>query len=500
MSPLEAIKNTTDAADQLARWAADISVKGLAAQPDDVVLSTMVGVEEISRLLDAVKVQLAAVVEERSEYGGVAEGLAAEYGHSRGVHLIEHVTHISQSEAQRRVRLGKYIRSEISLTGEVIPPQYTEVARAVETGEISVHIAERIIQGLEQARRFHVSSEFEQPGEFEENLAAAETALVEQATREPADAVAIQVMAWRDALDPDGAPLRDEDVRARRGLRRGKERNGVTRFTWDTTGETTAMVDGILEEARAATTPRFMPTEQYNELEGVGITLAGPDQTAELLGGQVDCTEYGVVLDTNDTRTPAQRDSDVLDGFVRAGIRATANEMGGIKPIVEVTAVATLADLEAGRGVGWINGIDEPVSIGYIKELACGSGYRLLIQGDKGEVLWMGNKPRLFSDAQKRAVVVRDGARCAAAGCNKPARQCDVHHVEFHSKGGPTDVDNAILFCSEHHHMIHKSPFTIEMRNGRPFILAPRWLNPRQTWRPMGHPRHRMPRVKNPLE
>jgi hypothetical protein len=207
--------------------------------------------------------------------------------------------------------------------------------------------------------------------------------------------------------------------------------------------------------------------------------------------GGIDPKTTGVVTDLKDTRTAQQRDSDVLDGYLRAGVRASENDLGGIRTIVEVTAVATIADLEAGRGVGWIDGLEEPVSIEYIKELACGSGYRLVVQGNEGEVLWLGPKPRLFTEAQKRAVVLRDGPTCSAPGCNKRVRQTEVHHVEFHSRGGPTNVDNAVLLCAEHHHMIHKSPFTIEMHNGKPFMLAPRWLDPKQTWKPLGHPRHR---------
>jgi hypothetical protein len=41
--------------------------------------------------------------------------------------------------------------------------------------------------------------------------------------------------------------------------------------------------------------------------------------------------------------------------------------------------------------------------------------------------------------------------------------------------------------------MIHKSPFKIAMRNGRPHILAPRWLDPLQSWTPMGAPRFHRP-------
>jgi hypothetical protein len=496
---------TTHAA-YLSAWAADSSANGLGSQSDEVVLSTLQQAEHVARLVAAVQTHAAAIVEERSDYGGLSDGLAFQYGYSRAAPFIEHVTRIPEADARRRIRLGKNIRARMSMTGEPMPPKFPEVARAIASGEVSTSVGDRIIQGLEQARTFHVTGEDEQPGEFEENIAAAEEALVDEARHEPADLVGVQIKLWRDALDPDGAPMRDEDIRARRGLRRSKERNGIVTWTWNTYGETTAMVDEILAIARVATKPRFVPTASLDDPDG--CTLTTPEETAAVLSddtldgsgdpndphartGGIDPKTTGIVTDLKDTRTAQQRDSDVLDGYLRAGARASENDLGGIRTIVEVTAVATIADLEAGRGVGWIDGLEEPVSIEYIKELACGSGYRLVVQGNEGEVLWLGPKPRLFTEAQKRAVVLRDGPTCSAPGCNKRVRQTEVHHVEFHSRGGPTNVDNAVLLCAEHHHMIHKSPFTIEMHNGKPFMLAPRWLDPKQTWKPLGHPRHR---------
>jgi hypothetical protein len=508
MQPDRILASLASHAAQIAAWAADTSVDGLGSESDETVLSTLVTLEEIARLTGAAQTHVAAIVDERTEVGGLSDGLAFQYGFSRAVPLIEHLTRVSEIEARKRVRLGKNIRPHVSMTGATVPARYPEVAKGVENGTVAPAVADRIIAGIEQACKNHVTGENEQPGEFEEHVAVAEKSLVEAAGREPADSVSGQVNLWRDALDPDGAPLRDEDVRARRGLWRSKERNGVTKWTWNTTGITTVLIDGFLASAKAANKPRFVPTEPGHLLDPDGITLASPEDSAAMLSGDMldgvnvangthgtpnlgGCEDRGVVTAIKDTRTPAQRDNDVLDGYLRAGARASENELGSIRDVVEVIAIATVADLEAGRGVGWIQGLEEPVSIEFIKEAACSSGYRLVVQGDEGEILWMGPKPRRFDDTQKRAIIVRDGPTCISPGCNKPARQTDVHHVEFYSHGGPTDAENGVLLCSEHHHMIHKSPFRIEMHNGKPFMLAPRWLDPKQSWKPLGHPKHR---------
>jgi hypothetical protein len=54
-----------------------------------------------------------------------------------------------------------------------------------------------------------------------------------------------------------------------------------------------------------------------------------------------------------------------------------------------------------------------------------------------------------------------------------------------YSRGGPTDIDNGVLLCPAHHHMLHSSEFTMQMVDGVPRLLAPPWLDPDQLWRPL---------------
>jgi len=55
--------------------------------------------------------------------------------------------------------------------------------------------------------------------------------------------------------------------------------------------------------------------------------------------------------------------------------------------------------------------------------------------------------------------------------------------------GGRTDIDNGALLCSAHHHLLHNSQFSLRMFEGRPKMLAPPWIDPNQTWRPLGKAR-----------
>jgi hypothetical protein len=62
----------------------------------------------------------------------------------------------------------------------------------------------------------------------------------------------------------------------------------------------------------------------------------------------------------------------------------------------------------------------------------------------------------------RTAVQVRD-QRCQwAGGCHQPAKACEVHHLRHTRRGGETSVDNCVLLCWFHHHvMIHRMGWTL---------------------------------------
>ncbi|MGO1575440.1 HNH endonuclease, partial [Agrococcus casei] len=44
---------------------------------------------------------------------------------------------------------------------------------------------------------------------------------------------------------------------------------------------------------------------------------------------------------------------------------------------------------------------------------------------------------------------------CATSGCSIPAVWCELDHVSWWSRGGPTDIANGINLCNYHHHEVH---------------------------------------------
>lgn len=169
-------------------------------------------------------------------------------------------------------------------------------------------------------------------------------------------------------------------------------------------------------------------------------------------------------------------------------MRASEFAPVGMRSTATVMAVIQWKDLQSGTGVGWLDDVAEPVSAATIQRLACDAGLRKIVLGPDGEVLHLGALERYFTKAQKLALAVRDGG-CIVTNCTAPPGWCDAHHVIEHQDGGETTIDNGVLLCPAHHTWLHSSEFRLKMVNGKPYMLAPPWLDPAQEWKPVGRTR-----------
>ena len=91
---------------------------------------------------------------------------------------------------------------------------------------------------------------------------------------------------------------------------------------------------------------------------------------------------------------------------------------------------------------GILEGTDEVIPASAIQEMACDTGFFPVLLGNNGEPLAHGLLKRYFTQAQRRAMIARDGDRCIAKGCRRRAAQSHAHHVIFYADDGPTDIDN----------------------------------------------------------
>jgi hypothetical protein len=113
-----------------------------------------------------------------------------------------------------------------------------------------------------------------------------------------------------------------------------------------------------------------------------------------------------------------------------------------------------------------------PLSPAWIARFACDSA----VEAVSPEKLFLGKTVRTVTPAQRRFLTARDGG-CVIPGCFTPPGWCDAHHVNWWSRGGPTDVTNMALVCGRHHTDIHSGIWSLTMIDGLPWARPPAWID-----------------------
>jgi hypothetical protein len=423
--------------------------ESIAALDDEQLCDRAVEIEQLGRLVDALRVEAAAELDSRSRFDSM-ERLARRNGLAGGIQLLEFLTRVSQREAARRIRIGRGIAPRTSVTCGVLPSEFPLVGGALNSGEIGMDAAAAIIRHLTEAARTASIAQ----------LREAETHLVEAARSSCADLVSVQARLIAVALDPDGVEPREEAQRRRRRFVLGREADdGMSAFHGLADPVNAALLRAALGERTAPSRqPRFVDPDD-------------PAVVADSDGG------------VRDERSREQRAFDVVFGLLTSGVRTDNDAVGTLHGTATVSVVVKARDLIAGTGAAWIDDVLSPVATSTTREIICDGGVRLQIEGDKGEILWEGLRQRYFTPAQRRALAVRDGG-CIGPQCTAPPSWCHAHHVVPWEDGGVTDVDNGALLCSFHHHQLHAGGFQLRVKHGIPELLAPPWRDREQRWRP----------------
>ena len=151
--------------------------------------------------------------------------------------------------------------------------------------------------------------------------------------------------------------------------------------------------------------------------------------------------------DAKQRSTPAQRYADALEALItRPGADATKAQGTNLLVIANYDIVA--GQLSEARLVD-----GTPVAPSELLRLALEANILPALFDTKGQPLWLGRAYRHASTAQRIALAARDRG-CAVCGAANSF--CQAHHVIFWEDGGPTDIDNLVLLCSDcHHTQIH---------------------------------------------
>jgi hypothetical protein len=168
----------------------------------------------------------------------------------------------------------------------------------------------------------------------------------------------------------------------------------------------------------------------------------------------------------DDGRTRSQRYADAFGEIVLRGISPRADhESGRLRPQVSVTvSLETLMGLE-----------DAPKPLlDHFGVLPMPTVHRLICDGDLARVvldaatglpLDVGRNARLAEKRQRRALKAIF-KHCAFPGCTVPFRFCEIHHIDWWSRGGPTDLRLLVPYCWTHHHFLHEGGFRVSRLGG----------------------------------
>ncbi|TFD79571.1 HNH endonuclease signature motif containing protein, partial [Cryobacterium fucosi] len=437
-------------------------VAALAAVPlaglsdvDSVAVLTVV--EGLGRSVDAARVAVAAEVGGRAAWiapGHSQPALPAALGCRDGLEVIVRATRISVREAKRRSRLGGFVSARIGV-GVSLAPFYPAVAAALTGGDLGVEAAEVIVAGLEKISARVAPDDLHTA---ERALVACATGAVTEETRGlPGEGLAFGtdilrgiVLQWQARLDPDGTAPTEPVLEGRSTFGFGTLKDGLYPLRGGVTPELRGIMNVLFDtylSARAA--PAFPTPAEQARIDG-GALVPGAeaaDAAAGSFGG------------AGDDRTGGEKRADIVHAvFERAARDPGTPTLGGAAPTVLVHVNA--ADLQAGTGVGWIDGVQAPISLTSVTQRLCAGGSQTVLFGPNQEVLRLGLKERFFSRAQRRAIAARDGG-CIIPGCTSPPHWAELHHVIPWWAGGLTDIDNGVMLCWFHHHYIDRDGWKI---------------------------------------
>lgn len=99
----------------------------------------------------------------------------------------------------------------------------------------------------------------------------------------------------------------------------------------------------------------------------------------------------------------------------------------------------------------------EQISAGEARRLACDAQILPVVMGAESVPLDVGRERRLFTSHLRALLIARDQG-CAFPGCHVGPAECEAHHRRPWWAGGETSLDNGVLQCKFHHHVVEPVP------------------------------------------
>jgi len=169
---------------------------------------------------------------------------------------------------------------------------------------------------------------------------------------------------------------------------------------------------------------------------------------------------------------PVERMSriDAFVELVSLGLRGAVDTDGVPK---ENYLVVIHADSEAMVGDDGLVHLGDGVTLHprTAQRLSCDAMAQVALDDALGNTLNLGRRARLFNRDQKMVKSAKAPTCEWPGGCGVAARYCTMHHAHWWTRGGATDLDNAVLLCRRHHKAAHEGGWEL-VRNADQTLTA----------------------------
>ena len=244
-----------------------------------------------------------------------------------------------------------------------------------------------------------------------------------------------------------GEPLTleaDEQRRARAGIERSVEPDGMVRYVLTVPPEEALVIDKGIDFGR---------DEQWRERKAAASAGEPPPRRTGGRQGRIE----GLLWTIRNGLVNTARGIDVDDPYVI------------VIPVEEGSALLRDdGDIDLGNGL--------TVHPRTLRRLCCSSMIQVMLHGDQGErPLDLGRSARVANRAQRRASRVKYKTCQFPAGCDVPSEYCRLHHIAWWGRDeGPTDLANLVPLCGRHHHLVHEGGWELTVgADGALVLLGP---------------------------
>lgn len=363
----------------------------------------LTGYDREIRRLEAIKLAVVAAAD--------AARVADDTGLTDTGAWVARRTHADAVVASREVRLATALAAQ---PGAPARPS----AQALMAGDLSAAHARVIVTATEQLPS----------GLSPDQVQTVERDLVEKATRLSPDQLRRAARRALEVVEPDPAAVdHHEDA-----LLRTEEDAALsqTRLTLHDNGDGTTSGHFTVPTVAAAMLRKIIQsmTSPRRARLGASVAQAGhPDDRRDW------AHQYGLALVELVEHLP----TDHLHHKVAATVVVTIDHH-------RLQTAVGAAGLDTGHSI----------SAGQLRRLACGAGVLPAIFNGPSLPLDLGRTNRFFTETQRVALATKHHT-CAADGCDRPFAWCELHHRDPWSRGGSTNLRDAVPLCWFHHRRIH---------------------------------------------